>query len=189
MTKEGYFKKYEYVYDEVNNIYICPNEKDLIPTAVDKNGYIKYLADAKDCSSCPFKYKCTKSKSKIVLRHVWEKYKEKVVNEYRHELDVIEVYKTRSQHVERVFADAKMKHGLRYTLFKGKRRVSSEIGLVFANMNLKKYAEHIKKVYSISLNISDFFCFFQNLNIKTKKLVEKRQTSNFFTCLSTVCQT
>ena len=105
MTKEGYFKKYEYIYDEANDIYICPNDKDLIPTSVDKNGYIKYVADAKDCSNCPFKEKCTKSKNKVVLRHVWEKYKELVVNDYRHELDVIEVYKTRSQHVERVFAD------------------------------------------------------------------------------------
>lgn len=30
--KEGYSKKYEYVYDEHNDIYICPNEKDLILT-------------------------------------------------------------------------------------------------------------------------------------------------------------
>ena len=28
MTKEGYFKKYEYVYDEANDIYICPNNCD-----------------------------------------------------------------------------------------------------------------------------------------------------------------
>ena len=25
MTKKGYFKKYEYVYDEKLDIYICPN--------------------------------------------------------------------------------------------------------------------------------------------------------------------
>lgn len=160
MTKQGYFKKYEYVYDEKNNIYICPNEKDLIPTGIDKNGYIKYTADSKDCLNCPFKDKCTKSKSRIILRHVWESYKDLVVNEYRHELDVIEVYKTRAQHVERIFADAKMKHGLRYTLFKGKRRVSSEIGLVFATMNLKKYASYLKiKGYLLlkSANISFVF--------------------------------
>ncbi len=110
---------------------------DLTPVGVDKNGYIKYTSNSKDCSKCPFKEQCCKTKNIVILRHIWESYKELVVNEYRHELDVVDVYKSRSQHVERVFADAKMKHGLRNTLFKGKRRVSSEIGLVFASMNLK----------------------------------------------------
>lgn len=27
MTKEGFFKKYEYVYDEYYNCYICPNDQ------------------------------------------------------------------------------------------------------------------------------------------------------------------
>ena len=30
--RKGYLKKYEFTYDEYNDIYICPNEKDLIPT-------------------------------------------------------------------------------------------------------------------------------------------------------------
>ena len=72
MTKDGYFKKYEYIYDEYNDIYICPNEKDLIPTSINKDGYIKYKADKNDCANCPFKDKCTKMKSKEILRHVWE---------------------------------------------------------------------------------------------------------------------
>ena len=55
MTKEGYFKKYEYVYDEANDIYICPNNCDLIPTSINKDGYIIYKADKNDCEKCPFK--------------------------------------------------------------------------------------------------------------------------------------
>ena len=74
-SKEGYFKRYEYVYDEYNDIYICPNEKDLIPTTINKDGYIIYKADQNDCASCPFKDKCTKMKAKQILRHVWEGYK------------------------------------------------------------------------------------------------------------------
>jgi hypothetical protein len=35
-SRKGYrkdkFKKYEYIYDEYNDIYICPGEKDLIQT-------------------------------------------------------------------------------------------------------------------------------------------------------------
>jgi transposase len=144
MTKKGYFKKYEFTYDEHNDIYICPNNKDLLPTTVDKNGYIKYTSSRKDCRDCPFKEKCTASATKIVPRHVWEKYKEIVMDDYRHSYDCREVYASRPEHVERIFADGKGKHGLRYTLFRGKRRVSSKIGLIFACTNLKKYATHVK---------------------------------------------
>ena len=91
--RKGYFKKYEFTYDEYNDIYICPNEKDLIPTGrIDKNGYMYYKADEHDCSECPFKEKCTKNKNKQVLRHVWEEYKE-MTNDYRHHSDVKEIYK------------------------------------------------------------------------------------------------
>ena len=69
--KEGKFKKYEYVYDEYNDIYICPNEKDLIPTGrIDKNGYIIYKSDSNDCINCPFKEKCTKSKCKQIKKTI-----------------------------------------------------------------------------------------------------------------------
>ena len=140
--RKGYFKKHEFVYDEHNDIYICPNEKDLIPTGrIDKNGYIAYKANSKDCLNCPLKGQCTKSKSKQILRHVWEGYKE-MANEYRHHIDVEEKYKQRSQHIERVFADGKMKYGLRNTYFRTKERVHRELTLLYACMNLKKFALH-----------------------------------------------
>lgn len=156
MTKKGYFKKYEYVYDELNDIYICPNNCDLIPTTVNKNGYIIYKAAKSDCDRCPFKSTCTKMNAKQITRHVWERYKETVMNEYRHDLDVKDVYKSRSQHIERVFADAKEKHGLRYTLFRGNKKVQSEIGLIFGCMNLKKYATYLRKMEDMSNNNRDF---------------------------------
>ena len=140
--RKDYFKKYEFTYDEYNDIYICPNEKDLIPTGrIDKNGYIVYKADEQDCSKCPFKSQCTKSKYKQVLRHVWEEYKE-MTNDYRHHEDVKEIYKQRPQHIERVFADGKMKYGLRSTYFRTKERVHRELTLLYACMNLKKFAIH-----------------------------------------------
>ena len=140
--RQGYFKKYEFVYDEYNDIYICPNEKDLIPTGkINKDGYMTYKADEHDCSKCPLKDKCTKSKFKQILRHVWEEYKE-MVNEYRYDEKVKEIYKQRPQHIERVFADGKMKYGLRKTYFKSKERVHRELTLLYACMNLKKFALH-----------------------------------------------
>ena len=139
--RKDYFKKYEFYYDEYNDIYICPNEKDLIPTGINKDGYIIYKADKCDCEKCPFKMQCTKGKYKQILRHVWEGYKE-MVNEYRHQEDVKEIYKQRPQHIERVFADGKTKYGLRKTYFRGKERVHRELTLLYACMNLKKFALH-----------------------------------------------
>ena len=140
--KKDMFKKWEFTYDEFNDIYICPNEKDLIPTGkYDKNGYMAYKADKNDCINCPFKNQCTKSKYKQILRHVWEEYKE-MVNDYRLRNDVKEIYRQRPQHIERVFADGKMKYGLRKTYFKGKQRVHHELTLLYACMNLKKFALH-----------------------------------------------
>ena len=139
--RKDYFKKYEFLYDEYNDIYICPNEKDLIPTGINKDGYIVYKACEKDCANCPFKDKCTKSKYKQVLRHVWEGYKE-MVNDYRHHEDVKEIYRQRPQHIERVFADGKTKYGLRNTYFRSKERVHRELTLLYACMNLKKFALH-----------------------------------------------
>ena len=139
--RKDYFKKYEFIYDEYNDIYICPNEKDLIPTGINRDGYIVYKACEKDCANCPFKDKCTKSKYKQVLRHVWEGYKE-MVNDYRHHEDVKEIYRQRPQHIERVFADGKTKYGLRNTYFRSKERVHRELTLLYECMNLKKFALH-----------------------------------------------
>lgn len=140
--RKGYLKKYEFIYDEHNDIYICPNEKDLIPTGrITKDGYIIYKASEKDCRDCPYKKQCTKSKNKQILRHVWEGYKE-MANEYRHHLDVKEIYKQRPQHIERLFADGKTKYGLRNTYFRSKERVHRELTLLYACMNLKKFALH-----------------------------------------------
>ncbi len=139
--RKNMFKKYEFVYDEYNDIYICPNEKDLIPSSITKDGYKIYKSDKKDCANCPFKEKCTKSPYKQVLRHIWEEYKE-MVKDYRHHLDVQEIYRQRPQHIERVFADGKMKYGLTKTYFRSKERVHRELTLLYACMNLKKFALH-----------------------------------------------
>ena len=139
--RKNYFKKYEFIYDEHNDIYICPNEKDLIFTGINKDGYIIYKADKNDCKCCPFKDKCTKGLYKQVLRHVWEEYKE-MTNDYRHHNDVKEIYKQRPSHIERVFADGKMKFGLGKTYFRTKERVGRELTLLYACMNLKKFALH-----------------------------------------------
>lgn len=65
MTKKGFFKKYEYIYDEYLDIYICPNEKDLHYKATNREEYRVYESNPKDCERCPFLSKCTQSKKHV----------------------------------------------------------------------------------------------------------------------------
>ena len=141
MTKEGYFPKSEYVYDEYFDCYICPNHRVLNYHTTNREGYREYKSDGFLCKDCPYKDKCTGSRDsvKVITRHVWEGYMEQV-EEIRHTLGMKEIYKRRKETIERVFADAKEKHGMRYTQYRGLARVRMEITLLFACMNLKKLA-------------------------------------------------
>ena len=49
-------------------------------------------------------------------------------------------YKMRKETIERVFADAKEKHGMRYTRYTGLAQVTNWVRLKLAAMNLKKFA-------------------------------------------------
>lgn len=141
MTKDGFFRKYEYVYDEYNDCMICPNNKVLKYSTTNRDGYREYKSNKNDCKSCPYLNQCTNSKdtTKFVMRHVWEDYIEKA-EDIRHTLGTKEIYALRSQTIERVFADAKELHSMRYTQYRGLAKIKMELNLLFACMNLKKLA-------------------------------------------------
>ena len=79
-----------------------------------------------------------------MTRHVWEAYMERV-EDYRHTPWVKELYDKRKQRIERVFADAKVKHGLRCTQMRGLAKVTMQVTLTFACMNLKKLGKYRTK--------------------------------------------
>lgn len=72
MTKDGFFKKYEYVYDEYYDCYVCPNNEVLKYSTTNREGYKEYKSNQKICKKYQFLEKCTesKNKTKIVTRHV-----------------------------------------------------------------------------------------------------------------------
>ena len=141
MTKKDFFKKYEFVYDEYNDFYICPNLKTLTYSTTSREGYKIYTSNSIFCKKCKFINQCTHSKNhqKIINRHIYESSIEEVEH-LRHRNDVKEVYKNRSKTIERVFADMKEKHNGRYTHYIGKAKVAMEALLIFACMNMKKIA-------------------------------------------------
>lgn len=69
-------------------------------------------------------------------------------------------YKKRKEIIERVFADAKVKHGLRFTQFRGLARLRMQALLTFSCMNLKKLASWKKKKSLLPPNMRQFPPFF-----------------------------
>ena len=140
-TKEGFMRKHEYVYDEHFDCYICPQGQTLAYTTTTKEGYRQYKSDPLKCINCPLLEQCTRSKNhqKLIQRHIWEGYVEEA-DHLRHTEEVKEIYARRKESIERVFADAKEKHGMRWTTLRGIKKMSMQAMLTFAAMNLKKLA-------------------------------------------------
>ena len=141
MTRKGFFRKNEYVYDEYYDCIVCPNNQTLKYSTTNRDGYREYKSDPAVCAGCPFLSQCTDSRShqKVVLRHVWEPYME-ICEEVRHTEGMRELYDLRKQTIERNFGTAKEHHAMRYTQQIGKEKMTMKVALTFACMNMKKLA-------------------------------------------------
>ena len=141
MTMKGGHPWWAYVYDEYYDCVICPEYQPLAYRTTNRDGYREYVSDPKICAQCPTRHLCTKSKNcvKTVLRHIWKDYEE-LADDARYTPEYKELYTRRKETIERVFADAKEKHAMRYTFYRGLAQVSNWVRLKFVAMNLKKLA-------------------------------------------------
>lgn len=106
-----------------------------------RDGYREYKIDLKICADCSTRHLCTHSKDcvKTVQRHIW-KGCEELADDVRYTPEYGELYKRRKETVEWVFADAKEKHAMRDTQYRGLAQITNWVKLKFAAMNLKKLA-------------------------------------------------
>lgn len=141
MTKKGFFKKSDYVYDEGYDCYICPHHQILKYSTTNRDGYREYKSCGQICASCPYLNECTHSREhvKLITRHIWENYME-ACEDIRYTIGMKELYALRKETIERLFGTAKENHGFRYTQMIGKARMEMKVGLTYACMNLKKLA-------------------------------------------------
>lgn len=169
MTKDGFFKKYEYVYDEHYDCYICPEDHILTYRTTDRAGYREYKSCGTHCAHCPSLGRCTHSKShvKTVTRHVWEEYME--MEDIRHTRGNREIYARRKETIERIFGTAKEQHGFRYTQYIGRARMEMRAGLTFACMNLKKLARILARKENGGLPFQDPPHTFKKICLKIKE--------------------
>ena len=141
MTKKGNLEWWKYVYDEYYDCIICPAYQVLHYATTNREGYREYRSRQYICENCSERQRCTGSRNyeKTVTRHVWQDYVE-LAEDARHTPKYKKLYEKRKETIERVFADAKEKHGMRYTLYRGLAQVTNWVKLKFAAMNLKKLA-------------------------------------------------
>lgn len=140
-SKPGMYRPWEYRYDEAQDCMICPRGESLRYATTDREGYREYKSDPKRCADCPNRCLCTNNAKmqKTVRRHVWGWYLD-VAEAIRKTPLGKEAYAKRKETIERVFADAKEKHGMRYTHHRGLERVTAWVVMKYAAMNLKKLA-------------------------------------------------
>ena len=160
-TKDGFFAKHEYVYDEYYDCYICPNNQILSYSTTNRDGYREYKSCGSICEGCPYLAQCTHSKNhvKTVTRHVWADELEEA-EENRYTYGIREYYKLRKETIERDFALAKELHGFRYTQEYGQARMEWKAALTYACMNLKKLAKKRWKEGKETLCTSRFQAIF-----------------------------
>ena len=76
---------------------------------------------------------------KVHTTHIWQEYLD-LVEQIRKTDRAKEIYAQRKEMIERVFADVKERHAMRYTHHRGLAAVTRWVRFKFAAMNLKKLA-------------------------------------------------
>lgn len=165
-VENPYYQK-NYKYDEMNDCYICPEEKVLLYSTTNREGYRIYQSKKSLCENCPSLGRCTSSKSKVktITRHIWQEYID-YCEWYRLTPEGKAEYKLRKETIERQFGSAKEYHGFRYTNMIGKLKMDMKAALTFACLNMKKLVKLIDKYYK---NEGGNPPFYDNLN----KIIEK----------------
>lgn len=155
--KKDRFRPWDYTYDELTDTFTCPQGKILRHTTTSKDGKRTYRSTPEYCRNCPCREVCGANEKgqKVLQTHIWQEYLDLVEQLRKTEVGK-EVYAQRKETVERVFADAKEKHAMRYTHHRGLARVTNWVRLKYAAMNLKKLAIWKTPIFSLVFSL---FCF------------------------------
>ena len=140
-SKEGY-RPWDYQYDPVKDVFLCPHGQELRHTTTDRDGKRIYRSTPKNCVNCPSKACCKANEKgqKVLTTHIWQEYLDIVESIRKTDLGK-QIYAQRKETIERVFADAKEKHAMRYTHHRGLAAVARWVRLKCVAMNLKKLAQ------------------------------------------------
>ena len=139
--RQDRYKPWEYSYNPENDTYTCPCGEQLRHTTTDRNGKRTYRSTVEKCRDCACRVKCGANEKgqKVFTAHIWQEYLD-LAEQIRKTERAKDIYAQRKETIERVFADAKEKHAMRYTHHRGLAAVTRWVRLKYAAMNLKKMA-------------------------------------------------
>lgn len=136
--RKGTYSINDFVYDETNDSFICPQKKVLTKTSSD-TAKITVYANKKACRECPYKSNCFKQGGKHNYRSI---HKDKFFKTML-KADCIfaenkELYHRRQELSEHVFGSIKRQLGFPQLHVRTKPKVEGEISLLFLGYNLKR---------------------------------------------------
>lgn len=175
--RKGMYSPYDFIYNEQNDSFTCPQNKLLIKISND-NSKRQVYANKEACRSCPYKSQCFKQDGKHKYRRIIRDAHFKTLLK----ADTLfenskELYHIRQELSEHVFGSIKRQLGFPQLNVRTKPKVEGEVSLLFLGYNLKRviniignteliryFREHTNSI--LSKIIAIFFGFHK---IKSKK--------------------
>lgn len=144
--KDNPYLQQNLLYDKDRDVFVCPNNKELIHTETNSRttelGYESKVDryECKDCSNCPLKSECIKTKGnrKMEVNHTLNEYKQQVRELLTSEQGLYHRSK-RSVEPEAVFGQIKHNHHFRRFNYRGKAMVQAEFATIATVHNIRKY--------------------------------------------------
>jgi transposase len=147
--KDGTFERADFTYDAENDLYICPNGKELKKpqrayaageTGANKDEMVRYRARKTDCDNCSLKQVCTpKTPQRKVTRSIYETSRD--IARVLSQTQQYAISRKLRKKVEMSFAHLKRIHGLGRLRLRGPRGAHDEFILAATAQNLKKLAK------------------------------------------------
>jgi transposase len=147
--KDGTFERADFTYDAENDLYICPNGKELKQyrrafktprSGANKDETIRYRARKSDCDTCALKERCApKEPKRKVTRSIYETSRD--IARVLSQTQQYAISRKLRKKVEMSFAHLKRIHGLERLRLRGPCGAHDEFILAATAQNLKKLAK------------------------------------------------
>lgn len=157
VNTSGNINSSEFIFNEGKNIFICPNQKELVFSSYEKKKQRnRYRANQRDCLECPLKAKCCpKGKSRSVSQTIYYKEYQRL-DERLQTPGARRASRIRKIVSEGLFAEAKMYNGLRKFMTKGIEKAQKRSYMIASVQNLKRLLGNMKRKVRIAVQkISD----------------------------------
>lgn len=160
VNNHGEFTYKEFSYEEKENLFTCPNGKQLHFYTADREKQTRrYLARKKDCQQCLLKEKCCPNSARRYLnRTIYYKEYERLEQRLKTPR-ARQAYIIRKTVSEGLFAEAKLYHGLRKFMTRGIDKAQKRSYMIASVQNLKRLIGQIRRRIKGAVKIVDTILF------------------------------